>query len=81
MPQDVTNIHQQLRDFCQGQEFGCHFFLPLILGENGPFEESLKAKYFALGILVIDMSCESKLHIYTQEIKVNGFSQFLACKE
>ena len=30
---------------------------------------------------VADMARESKLRIYTQQRKINGFSQFLACKE
>ena len=29
----------------------------------------------------VDMGRESKLHIYTQQSKINGFSQFLECKE
>ena len=29
----------------------------------------------------LDMARESKLHIYTQQSKINGFSQFLAFKE
>ena len=29
----------------------------------------------------LDMARESKLHIYMQQSKINGFSQFLACKE
>ena len=31
--------------------------------------------------LNVDMASESKLHIYTQQSKINGFSQFLARKE
>ena len=73
-----------MNDECERPQSMCSMLHNLINKYNGvsvcSLHNSLRLQAKNT-IIKVDMARESKLHIYTQQSKINGFSQFLACKE